>query len=417
MRCQILTLFPELFEPFFSTGLVGRAVREGLMQVETTQLRDYAINTQGQIDDTPYGGGSGMVLRCDAAANAIREAKQKNPSAKVILFTPRGKPLTQARARAFARDAAAGFILLCPRYEGVDERIAEQLVDEELCIGDYVLMGGEVPAMTFIEAVVRLVPGVLGNPESIAHESFETAGILEHPHYTKPQDFEGHSVPDVLLSGNHAEINKWRETRARADTLARRPELAKGPLKRRAGLSVALIHYPVLNKEGKIITSSITNIDVHDIARSSCTYGLDRYYVVHPVRTLRRLVDKICDHWEVGYGASYNPNRGEALKMVSLVPDFDDVLLDIETRTGRMPTLISSSARRAENTISFQDMRQRLAASDEQFLLLLGTGWGLAPEIMERATYRLEPIHGPGEYNHLSVRAAAAILLDRLIGG
>ncbi len=175
MRFQVLTIFPELIQSFAEVGLIGRAVSEGRIAIEAKQLRDFAINTQGQIDDTPYGGGSGMVLRPEAAAAAIEFAKERDPGARVVVMTPRGKPFNQELARRYAAESAGerrGIIVLCCRYEGVDERVVTSLVDDELCIGDFVLMGGEVAAMAMMEAVGRLVPGVLGNPQSLVEESF-----------------------------------------------------------------------------------------------------------------------------------------------------------------------------------------------------------------------------------------------------
>ncbi len=418
MRIQVLTLFPELFERFVEIGLVGQACKSGAVTIEPTHLRTFAVNTHGQVDDSPSGGGSGMVLRPDAVVPAIEAAKAKDSAAKVVLFTPRGKPFTQKIAHQLAdgvQKSGGGFIFICCRYEGIDERVVEDYVDLELSIGDYVLMGGEVPAMACIEAVTRLLPGVLGNPESIRQESFE-GPLLEHPQYTKPAEFRGKKVPDVLLSGNHAEIEKWRKEQAMQSTLLRRPDLFIANNAPQCEVSVALIHHPVLNKQGEIITSSITNLDLHDIARSARTYGLERFYAVHPTRTLRRLSEKILEHWEVGYGASYNPNRSEALRHIAVVPDLDDVIVDIEARTGKLPKIITTSARDEAKGITFEQMQGRIYASNEPHLILLGTGWGLVPEIIERADYHVAPVKGHTNYNHLSVRAAAAIIFDRLIG-
>lgn len=429
MRYQILTIFPELFENFKQFGLISRALQDNHIRIDTVQLRDFALNAYGQVDDSPYGGGSGMVLRPEPAASAIERAKSRDARAKVVLFTPRGRPFSRELAKQLVEESkksGGGLILLCCRYEGVDERIAANFADYEISVGDYVLMGGEVPAMVLIEATSRFLPGVLGNPDSAADESFEQ-GLLEYPQYTKPQVFRGMEVPEVLLSGNHALIAKWREEQARADTMMRRPELlhseseeqtraTRPPRCARAEVSAALIHYPVLNKEGKVVTSSVTNLDLPDIARSAKTYNLDRYYIVHPTRALRRLMEKICEHWAVGYGFEYNPNRTEALQLLSIVPAFDDVLSDIEARTGKLPKIITTSARRDARTVSYAEMKDILAAAAEPHLILFGTGWGLAPEYMDRADYRLEPICGPGDYNHLSVRAAAAITFDRLFG-
>ena len=412
LRFQVITLFPELFSGFQEVGLVSRAMREGLIELELSQLRDFAISSQGQVDDTPYGGGSGMVLRPDAAAAALEAARSKYPQAKVVLFSPRGQRLTQEVAQECAKDET--YILLSTRYEGVDQRIIDNFVDLELSMGDYVLQGGEVPAMAFIEATSRLIPGVLGNAESIEEESFQS-GLLEYPQYTKPREFDAGRVPDVLLSGHHAEIEKWRKYQAEKVTLERRPDLLLSkPV--RADISLALIHYPVKNKEGKIITSSLTNLDLHDIARASKTYAIEHFYAVHPVKALRRLGQEICEHWESGFGSQYNHNRREALETIRLVPDLADVLLDIEERAGCPAKIVTTSACPTEGQMSYRDFRARLRVDSSPYLLLFGTGWGLSEELLDKADLQLEPIWGPSEYNHLSVRSAVSIILDKLLG-
>ena len=413
LKFRVLTIFPELFLPFKEHGLISRAISQNFVNIDADNLRDYALNSYGQIDDTPYGGGSGMLLRPEPAKAAINVAKSKLQSAPVILFTPRGKVFNQQLAHELIAKHSE-FILLCTRYEGVDQRVVDNCVDLEINMGDFIMMGGEIPAMAFIETLSRLSPGVLGNPESTVSESFEN-GLLEYPQYTKPFEFDGSKVPEVLLSGHHAQIDKWRKEQSLSDTLVRRPDLVSDNLDVTAPLSVGLVHYPVLNKEGKIVTSSLTNLDMSDIARSCCTFGVDRYYIVHPVKMMRRLAKKILEHWDVGYGATYNPNRKEALSLTELVIDFDDMLIDIEKRHGMLPKVITTSAKVSDNTISFEDLRAKLRADSAPHLIVLGTGWGLADEIMDRADYRLEPIDGRGKYNHLSVRSAAAIILDRLV--
>jgi hypothetical protein len=183
-----------------------------------------------------------------------------------------------------------------------------------------------------------------------------------------------------------------------------------------ADLFLALLHHPVLDKNGQVVTTAVTNIDIHDIARSACTYGVRRFFVVTPVRALRALSAKIVEHWETGFGASYNLTRKEALALVAIEPDLDGTLVAIERETGCRPTIVATSARPAADAIRFSALRQRLDRDPGPYLLLFGTGWGLAPQVLERADLRLEPVLGPTPYNHLSVRAAAAIILDRLYG-
>lgn len=417
IRFQVITLFPELFREFSTNGLMRRGVEQEILSIETIQLRDFAINSQGQVDDTPYGGGSGMVLRPEPAAQAIEKAKSIDPSAKVVLLTPRGKQLSQERLHELADHCkqGKGLVFLCPRYEGVDERIASTMVDEEISIGDYIVMGGELPSMVVMEGVTRLLPGVLGNSDSIEEESFEQ-DQLEYPQYTKPQEFDDNRVPEVLLSGNHAAIATWRKEQAAKDTWKRRPDLPKQPPCPAREMSAALIHHPVVDKNGELITSSITTIDLHDIARSAKTYGLSKLYIVHPVRALRVLSQKISEHWSEGFGLEYNPNRTEALETLCIVPNIDDMILDIESRTGELPELVTTSAKSSSNGCSIDDYRASLPFVEKPQVILFGTGWGLAPEALERATVHLDPLLGPTDYNHLSVRSAAAIMFDRLFG-
>jgi len=219
---SILTLYPEMFPGPLGASLAGKALSEGLWSLEATDIREFASGKHRQVDDTPAGGGAGMVMRPDVAAAAIDAARGKNPDAPAIYLTPRGAPLDQARVRELA--SGIGVILLCGRFEGLDQRVIEARDLEEISLGDYVLSGGEVAAMALVEAAVRLLPGVLGATNSLDEESFEQ-GLLEYPHYTRPRDWEGHEIPDVLLSGDHGEIARWRAEQAEKVTKERRPDL------------------------------------------------------------------------------------------------------------------------------------------------------------------------------------------------
>ncbi len=219
---DVITLFPELFPGPLGASVLGRGAAEGRWSLALTQLRDFATDRHRSVDDTPAGGGAGMVLKPDVLAAAIDSVSHQNDPRPRLLMSPRGKPLTQARARALA--AGPGVVIVCGRFEGVDERVIEARNLEEISIGDYVLAGGEVAAMVLLEAVVRLLPGVLGKDESSADESFEN-GVLEYPHYTRPQVFEGRDIPAVLTSGDHARVGQWRAEQSRILTRARRPDL------------------------------------------------------------------------------------------------------------------------------------------------------------------------------------------------
>ncbi len=223
MMIEVLTLFPEMFPGPLSTGVTGRGLAAGLVTLRLHNLRDYTHDRHRQVDDIPYGGGAGMVLKPEPIFEAVRARAGKGP---VILLTPQGELLNQELVRELAGHDA--FYLICGRYEGVDERVASHLVDREISIGDYVLTGGELPAMVVIDAVSRLRAGVLGSEESPKDESFGEH-LLEYPHYTRPAVFEGHPVPDVLLSGHHAEIERWRRTQAAERTRRRRPDLLDRP--------------------------------------------------------------------------------------------------------------------------------------------------------------------------------------------
>jgi tRNA (guanine37-N1)-methyltransferase len=219
---MVLTLFPEMFPGPLGLSLAGDALSRGVWALETKQIREHGIGRHRAVDDTPAGGGPGMVMRADVLAAAIDAAAPADDPRPRLLMSPRGRPLTQARARDLAQ--GPGAIIVCARFEGVDERIVEARALEEISIGDFVLSGGEIAALALIDACVRLMPGVMGEEASGVEESFES-GLLEYPHYTRPRDFEGHDIPDVLLSGDHARIAKWRHEQALALTRARRPDL------------------------------------------------------------------------------------------------------------------------------------------------------------------------------------------------
>ncbi|MGG4035814.1 tRNA (guanosine(37)-N1)-methyltransferase TrmD [Paenibacillus cisolokensis] len=223
MKIDVLTLFPEMFEGVFGTSILGKAREKGIVELRTINFREYANNKHQTVDDAPYGGGGGMVLKPEpmfAAVEALTEGAAKPP--RVILMCPQGEPYTQRKAEELSR--AEHLVFICGHYEGYDERIREHLVTDELSIGDYVLTGGELPAMVVIDSVVRLLPGVLGNETSAVTDSFST-GLLEYPHYTRPAVFRGWEVPEVLMSGHHGRIEAWRREQSLLRTLRRRPDL------------------------------------------------------------------------------------------------------------------------------------------------------------------------------------------------
>jgi len=221
MKITILTLFPEMFSGPFDYSIVKRAKEKNLIEIEFVNIRDFGIGSHKMIDDTAYGGGVGMVMKVDVLHNAIKHIKKKGIKSKTVLLSASGKTYNQKIAKEYSE--LDHLILICGHYEGIDERISNY-IDEEISIGDYVLTGGEIPAMIITDSITRLIKGVL--PEGAAdNESFSFEGLLEYPHYTKPQEYEGHKVPEILLSGNHPEINKWRKEKAVEKTKKIRPDL------------------------------------------------------------------------------------------------------------------------------------------------------------------------------------------------
>ncbi len=225
MRFHVLTIFPEMFASPFAEGIIARGRKSGLLEISLYNIRDYARDRHGTVDDYPFGGGPGMVMKPEPLFDAVEDVRAgalMDESTPVILLSPQGRPLNQSLVESLAEHK--DLVLICGRYEGVDERVREHLATDEISIGDYVLSGGELPAMVLIDAVSRLVTGVVGSSESIQDDSF-TTGLIQHPHYTRPAEYRGWAAPEVLLSGNHAEIARWRRRQSLERTFLRRPDL------------------------------------------------------------------------------------------------------------------------------------------------------------------------------------------------
>jgi tRNA (guanine37-N1)-methyltransferase len=422
LNFTVITIFPRMFDSPLDHSILKKAQEKGLIKFNFIDPRDHTTDRHHMTDDYPYGGGDGMVMKAEPLVAAIEEAKSGAQRARVILLTPQGKVFNHDVAQRLANEPE--IVLICGRYEGIDERV-KAFVDEEISVGDYTLSGGEPAATVVIDAVTRLVPGVLGNENSTRDESFSD-GLLEYPQYTRPEVFRGLKVPEVLLSGDHDRIRQWRRQQSRALTRERRPDLyAKampeqgaqaGRVAPSAPIYAALLHHPVYDKNGQVVTTAVTNMDIHDIARSGCTYGLSGFFVVTPVKALQKLALKIIEHWESGYGSQYNSTRKEALAIARICDTFDDAIIAIERETGEKPVIVATSARRTQNPASFVALRDVLNRETRPFLILFGTGWGLTETILLQSDYVLEAVEGRGDYNHLSVRSAAAIILDRLVG-
>lgn len=418
----VITIFPQMLSSPLGHSILKKAEENGLVKFTLVDLRDYTTDRHHMTDDYPYGGGQGMVMKPEPLVAAIEHARNQAQRCRVILLSPRGRVFNQRTAQRLS--AEQGIVLICGRYEGIDERV-QAFVDEEISVGDYTLSGGEPAAVVVIDAVARLIPGVLGNENSPTEESF-TDGLLEYPQYTRPEEFRGMKVPDVLLSGDHERIKQWRRQQSLSLTRARRPDLlAKAAPSAEqsaeanpttAPVYLALLHHPVYDKNGAVVTTAVTNMDIHDISRAGRTYGARGFFVVTPVKALQKLARKIIEHWETGYGSQYNATRKDALALARICDALDDAIIAVERETGAKPVIVATSARPAGSRASFTLMKDMLHKETRPFLFLFGTGWGLTETILSQADYVLEAIDGHTDFNHLSVRSAAAIILDRLLG-
>ncbi|MCS7200360.1 MAG: tRNA (guanosine(37)-N1)-methyltransferase TrmD [Caldimicrobium sp.] len=424
MKFYLLTIFPEFFNSPLRIGLIDKALKRGLIEVEILNLRDYTTDKHRTIDDVPYGGGEGMVFKPEPLYRAIKSVKERDPETKVIYLSPQGKLLHQRLAEELANEKS--LLLICGRYEGIDERIRAHFIDEEISIGDYVLLGGEVAALVIIEVLSRLKPGVVGTKDSVDRESF-TSGLLKYPAYTRPSDFLGLKVPEVLLSGNHREIESYRRKESLRLTLERRPELLReleltpedrdyiNSLLEKQRIYLFLIHYPVLNKRREKIASAITTIDLHDLARLSRTYGLKGVYLIQPLEEQRKLAQELIDYWLHGKGGLHNPLRREAMKKLTIVSDLEEAIQEVRNMEKIDPLLVGTDASPKRTYLLPEQLRN--LCWEKPVCLLFGTAWGLEDSILDRCHYFLEPIWGRlDSYNHLSVRSAASIIVDRILG-
>ena len=430
MHITIVTLFPEYFESPLSTALLGKAGTSGLVSFSMCNPRDFTADKHHSVDDRPYGGTPGMVMMLEPLSAALNKVGEQGGTGRIIMLSASGRPLTQSLARELSEEER--LTLICGRYEGIDARLNDLFPIEEVCVGEAVLNGGEAAAMLLIEAACRLIPGFMGKEASADDESF-SCGVLEHPHYTRPEVYRDLPVPEVLLSGNHANILRWRRERSLEKTYRVRPELLesaplstedrkflrglaeKAPQLPALGrnLYCALVHYPVYLNERKTGATSLTNLDVHDIARCSCTYGLGGFIVVTPLEDQQTILSAIVRHWTEGPASISHPDRAEAFGKVRMASTVQDAIEYVESRTGQRPVLVGTSAQdNGESTPA--EVGSMLES--QPVLLLFGTGHGLAPEIFDQCSCTLRPLRWMSSYNHLPVRAAVAITLDRILG-
>jgi len=427
MNISILSVFKELYEPFLNTSLIKRAQENNIVSIDTSSFSAF-VSPKERIDAPTFGPGAGMLIKPAVVEKAITHLQERKGNAFKIFFSPQGKKLDQPLLKTIAKKAKdTGHLMLIPaRYEGMDARVEDEYADMIVSVGDFVLMGGDIPAMMLLEGMLRLLPGVVGKQESVEQESF-SGPFLDYPEYTEPVEWHGITVPDIVRSGHHAEIEKWRTQKAAQKTVLNNFAWLRGyPLtddQKKLAYSyipshyVALMHDEVLTgSEHKKGTTSVMSIDIHDIARSATTYGLEQFFIVTPLIDQQKIIKKFFSFWRSDTGIAYNANRNEALQVVSVVDQLDQAITAIEQKEGKKPILIGTSARPvAGKTISFYD-QETVWKEGRPVLLLLGTGQGLSDQLIARCDYILNPIHGFADFNHLSVRSAAAIVMDRWLG-
>ncbi|MDR3279191.1 MAG: tRNA (guanosine(37)-N1)-methyltransferase TrmD [Synergistaceae bacterium] len=414
----VVTAFPDIVRSYMASSVLGRGVASGALEVSVIDIRDFASGDYRQIDDYSYGGG-GMVLMSGPLEAAIDSAAP--PDERFVVYpSPQGVTLHQELVEDLRRIAGTRrLVIVCGHYEGVDERFVERCVDMEISMGDFVLTGGELPALAIVDAVARLVRGVVGRFEAVREDSF-FSGMLDHPHYTRPEVWNGDAVPGVLMGGNHGEIVRFRRRQAVRRTISRKPEaIARAGVMPylEFGVYVVQLHHPVLDRNGNVSTTALTGMDLHDVARVCRTYGVKKYIVATPLDSQRDMIHKIAGHWITGYGAEFNPDRAEAMKTIKTTRSLKQALGWVEEKEHRPPFTIATTARERSDSSSWLTLKERILRVSRPVVFIFGTGWGLSDEVMVSSDAVMAPILGGDDgYNHLSVRSAASIALDRFFG-
>ena len=429
MKITVITAFPELMRNYLASSVLGRGIAAGKLEAEVVDIRDFSEGSYRQIDDYCYGSG-GMMLMAEPLAKAV-ESVSGGAKPYVVYPSPQGVRLHQELVEDLARKEH--LVIVCGHYEGVDERFTEKYVDMEISLGDFVLTGGEMPAMAIVDAVSRLIPGVVGSESSVEEDSFYS-GMLDTPHYTRPAEWRGERVPEVLLNGDAKAIERWRRRQSVERTLDRRPDIAG-----RAGIIpwlsggayvmdgiipwlsggayVMEVHYPVLDKRGEKSSTAITGMDLHDIARACRTYGIKKYLLVTPIAQQREMAKRIAGHWTSGWGADYNPDRREAFSTLKIFASVQKAIAWAEEKEKKPVFKIATTAKRHAGAQHWLTLKREILRRDHSPLIIFGTGWGLHDEVMEMADAVMTPICGGKDgWNHLSVRSAVSITLDRFFG-
>ncbi|MCK4650549.1 tRNA (guanosine(37)-N1)-methyltransferase TrmD [Candidatus Babeliales bacterium] len=443
MKISIITVFPQIYDSFLKVSLVARAIEKKLIKVKFIRFSDMIESTQ-RIDEPTCGPGAGMIIKPDVIQKAIEKSEKEWGKAFKIFFSPQGKKLSQPMLKHLAKnilkfedkvssksnisESDSHIILVCSRYEGIDDRVLKYYADLVISIGDYVVMGGDIPAQIFLEGLLRLLPGVVGKKESVEQESFSSA-FFDYPQYGLPVEWKEMKVPEMILSGNHAQIEKWRKDQAAKKTIENRFDwfISSKPTSQEIDIAkkfipnhyVALMHTQVLVQDGVVGNSSIASLDIHDIARSCATYDVKNYFIVTPLKDQQNILNSFLQFWRSDEGKEYNLSRYQAIEKV--VPSLSlSVVMDyIKKKEDADPIIISTSARFKdfENKKWIDFFSQgRIFKKNRPVLILFGTGQGLCDQIIEKSDFLLQPVIGLTNYNHLSVRSAASIVLDRWLG-
>lgn len=404
-----------------------RASEKGLIDVQASSFFSY-VAPKERIDAPAFGPGAGMLLKPEVVKRAIEDHENRRGKALRVFFSPHGKILDQRLLTSLAEHVkeTGHLMLVAGRYEGMDVRVEEQYADEIVSVGDCVLMGGDIPAMMLLEGLLRLVPGIVGKQESVTCDSF-FGPFVDYPSYTEPLVWQDKEVPAILRSGNHGAIEQWRQEQAVERSLAghfawtRSSELDAHAMKMiRKALPkhyMVLMHDEIDLGEDKVGTTSITSIDIHDGARSARTYGVEQFFLVTPLIDQQMIAKTLLDFWVKGAGVEYNPHRHEAVSRVRMSPSLRETITVIEEREGVRPLVIATSAKSVEGVQSLDYYSQGdVWGQHRPVLLVFGTGKGLARSVFEQVDYVLGPVQGFSEFNHLSVRSAMAVVLDRWFG-
>lgn len=428
MNISIATVFPELYTPFLETSLIKRASQQGIVDITLDSFFSY-VDPKERIDAPTFGPGSGMLIKPEVVERAIDAAEKRAGKAYKIFFSPQGTMLDQHELRRLALklQEQKHVMLLPARYEGMDARVEQEYADEIISIGNYVLMGGDIPAMVLLEGLLRYVPGVVGKDDSVEQDSFSQA-FVDYPSYTEPVIWHEKEVPNVVRSGNHQAIAEWRQDQAARASVFNHFTWVQEHVRTEKDKELVLQHMPshyvmlchsnvLIGEERLPGTTSVTSLDIHDIARSCKTYGIKKYWLVTPLVDQQRVVEKFLSFWNSDIGSAYNAQRKTAIAQVDLAESVERVMEAIERQEGKKPLLMATSARIVDHAkaVTFFDQK-KVWAHDRPVLIVFGTGKGLTDEFVRSCDYLLTPIDGFTGFNHLSVRSAAAIVLDRWMG-